>query len=83
MSWDQLSRNSNDLGYIIWGQIAILYLSKGFSMSFWSVVAPSFSDNMSDGRVEHWVKSAARERVTLTRESSEFEHVTLVVADKS
>jgi hypothetical protein len=46
------------------------------------VVASSFADNMSDGRVEHWVKSAAREGVTLTRESPEFEHVTLVVADK-
>jgi hypothetical protein len=46
------------------------------------VVATSLADNMSDGRVEHWVKSAAREGLTLTRESPEFEHVTLVVADK-
>jgi hypothetical protein len=46
------------------------------------VVASSFPDNISDGRVEHWVKNAAREGEILTRESPEFEHVTVVVADK-
>lgn len=46
------------------------------------VVASCFPDNISDARVEHWVRSAAREGKILARESPEFEHVTIVVADK-
>ena len=51
------------------------------ALSAEDVVASSFPDNMMDSRVEHWVRSAAREGVTLTRESTEFEHVTVVVVD--
>jgi hypothetical protein len=46
------------------------------------ILASSFPDNISEGRVDHWVKNAAGEGVTLTRESPDFEHVTVVVADK-
>lgn len=46
------------------------------------IAASSFPDNMDDGHIEHWIKNAAQQGASLTRESKEFEPVTVVVGDK-